>query len=146
MGAVAAAPLCARPDRRRGLIRRIYRDRDAPDVDEAPIRHRRVKSQAQHNAVKSFSSSYRIVPRVTPTTPARADVTKKGRPIAPRFDPNVKSVAYNVGATTLMSAFSALRSADSWPCGTPSDVPMFTMRADVACDRPAPRAMGPSAE
>ena len=55
----------------------------------------------------------------------------------------MKSVAYNVGATTLMSAFKALRSADGWPCGTPSDVPMFTMRADVACDRPAPRPWGP---
>mmetsp|Transcript_34028 Transcript_34028/g.102530 ORF Transcript_34028/g.102530 Transcript_34028/m.102530 type:complete len:265 (-) Transcript_34028:513-1307(-) len=73
------------------------------------------------------------------------DVTKNGRPTFPRFEPNVNKNAYSVGAITLIKALSAFRSAASWPCGTPNPVPSDTIRADVACWRPAPSAMGPSA-
>ena len=65
--------------------------------------------------------------------------------MAPRFDPKVNSVAYNVGATTLMRAFSALRSASL-------ALRHAQRRADVHDAgrrrvRPArPRAMGPNAE
>jgi hypothetical protein len=47
--------------------------------------------------------------------------------------------AYMLGAMTLTTALRALRSAASWPCGTPSSSPRWlTRRAEVACCLPAP--------
>ena len=89
--------------------------------------------ETQHNTWV-VSSSSGSSPRVTPTTPARprCEEGQADRPL----DPNVKRVAYNVGATTLMTRSARCARRTAGPAARP---------ATSQCSRcgPTSRATGP---